>query len=175
VRSYLVGLLGARLGRTDLVGSSVDALKGMGGTPDARTLGPDLALAIEGYDGWRTHEFDQALERFEGMELNVAYPMTFASELYTLAFPRYLRARSLEEVGRGEEAIGWYATLEVSPYELVFRGPSHLHRAEIYERSGDTQRAIEHYRAFVTLWENADPELQPLVEQARAALARLEG
>jgi tetratricopeptide (TPR) repeat protein len=175
VRSYLVGLLGARLGRTDLVGSSVAALKGMGGTPDARTLGPDLALAIEGYDGWRTHEFDQALERFEGMELNVAYPMTFASELYTLAFPRYLRARSLEEVGRGEEAIGWYATLEVSPYELVFRGPSHLHRAEIYERSGDTHRAIEHYRAFVTLWENADPELQPLVEQARAALARLEG
>ena len=81
---------------------------------------------------------------------------------------------ALQETGRGEEAIGWFATLESSPYELVFRGPSHLHRAEIYEQSGDAQRAIEHYRAFLALWTDADPELQPMVEQARAALARLE-
>jgi tetratricopeptide (TPR) repeat protein len=175
VRSYLVGLLGTRLGRSDLMRSSVAELERMGGTPGARTLGPDLARAIEGYDGWRRNESERALERLETMELNVAYALTFASEIYTLSFPRFLRAMSLQEVDRGEEAIRWYATLEVSPYELVFRGPSHLHRAEIYEQSGDTRRAIEHYRAFVTLWENADPELQPLVEQARAALARLEG
>jgi class 3 adenylate cyclase/tetratricopeptide (TPR) repeat protein len=174
VQSYLVGLLGSRLGRADLVGSSVAELERMGGTPDARTLGPDLARAIEGYDGWRRHESDLALDRFEAMELNVAYPLTFVSELYSLAFPRYLRAMSLQELGRGEEAIGWYATLEVSPFEFVFRGPSHLHRAEIYEQSGETRRAIEHYRAFLALWTDADPEFQPMVAQARAALARLE-
>ncbi|HYO46293.1 MAG TPA: tetratricopeptide repeat protein [Gemmatimonadota bacterium] len=174
VRSYLVGLLGSRLGRADLARSSAAELERMGGTPDAGTLGPDLARAIEGYDAWRKHESERAIERFEAMELNVAYPMTFASELYTLAFPRFLRAISLQETGRGEEAIGWLATLETSPYELVFRAPSHLHRAQIYEQSGDRERAIEHYRAFVELWSDADPELQPTVEQARAALARLE-
>jgi tetratricopeptide (TPR) repeat protein len=107
------------------------------------------------------------------MELNVAYPMTFASELYSFAFPRFLRALSLQGAGREEEAIGWFATLEVSPYELVFRAPSHFHRAEIYDQSGDRTRAIEHYRAFAALWEDADPELQPLVREARAALQRL--
>lgn len=174
VRSYLVGLLGSRLERADLVRSSVAELERMGGTPDAGTLGPDLARATEGYDAFRKREFAQAIGRFEAMELNVAYPLTFASELYTLAFPRFLRAMSLQETGRGQEAIGWFATLETSPYELVFRAPSHLHRAQIYEQSGDRERAIEHYRAFVELWSDADPELQPTVEQARAALARLE-
>jgi class 3 adenylate cyclase/tetratricopeptide (TPR) repeat protein len=174
VRSYLTGLLGSRLGRADLVRASVAELERLGGTAEAGTLGPDLARAIEGYDALRKHESARAIERFQAMELNVAYPMTFGSELYSFAFPRFLRARSLQEGGRGEEAINWYATLEVSPYELVFRAPSHLHRAEIYEQSGDWARAIEHYQAFVRLWQDADPELQPMVEQARAALSRLE-
>ena len=105
--------------------------------------------------------------------MHVAYPITFASELYTQAYSRFLRAMALQEIGRGEEAIGWYATLETSPYELVFRAPSHLHRAEIYEEAGDREQAIEHYREFVRLWNDADPELQPMVEEARAALERL--
>ena len=173
-RTYLLGLLGARLGRTPLVGSSVSELDGMGGTLTAGTLGPDLARAVEGYDAWKRRETAQAIDRFESMQVHVAYPLAFASEIYTLAFPRFLRAMALQETGRGEEAIGWFATLESSPYEIAFRGPSHLHRAEIYEQAGDAQRAIEHYRAFLALWPDADPELQPLVEQARAALARLE-
>jgi tetratricopeptide (TPR) repeat protein/TolB-like protein len=175
VRSYLTGLLGARLGRADLARASVAELERLGGTPDAGTLGPDLARAIEGYDAWRNQDPAAAVERLEAMEMNVAYPNMPASELYSLAFPRYLRARSLQGAGRGEEAIGWFATLEVSPYELVFRAPSHLHRAEIYDQSGDGDRAVEHYRAFLALWEDADPDLQPLVRDARAALQKLGG
>jgi tetratricopeptide (TPR) repeat protein len=107
------------------------------------------------------------------MEMHVAYPITWASELYTGAYPRFFRGIALQETGRGEEAIGWYATLESSPYELVLRAPAHLHRAEIHEASGDRARAIEHYRAFVDLWSGADPEFQPSVEAARTALRRL--
>jgi hypothetical protein len=107
--------------------------------------------------------------------MNVAYPNMPASELCSFAFPRYLRAGSLQVAVRGEESIGWFATLAVSAYELVFRTPSHLHRAEIYDQSGDRARAIEHYRAFLALWEDADPELQPLVRDARTALQRLGG
>lgn len=173
-RSYLLGLLGVRLGRAALVGSSVAELERLGGTLNAGTLGPDLARATEGYDAWRRGETAQAIGRFESMQMHVAYPLTFASEIYTLAFPRFLRAMALKEAGREEEALGWFATLETTPYELVFRGPSHLQRAEIYEESGDREQALEHYRAFVGLWENADPELQPAVERARAALERLE-
>ena len=174
VRSYLLGLLGARLGRSDLVRSSVDELERMDGTTNAGTLGSDLARAVEGYDAWRRGETAQAIERFRSIRVNVAYPLTYGSEIYTLAFPRFLWAVTLQETGRGEEALGWLATLESSPYELGFRGLSHLRRAEIYEQAGDGERAIEHYRAFLALWTDADPEFQPMVEQARAALARLE-
>ena len=36
------------------------------------------------------------------------------------------------------------------------------------------EAAIRGYRNFIELWKNADPELQPRVAAARAALARLE-
>ena len=77
--------------------------------------------------------------------MHVACPITFASELYTQAYSVSSGDGPAGDRTR-EEAIGWYATLETSPYELVFRAPSHLHRAEIYEEAGDREQAIEHYR-----------------------------
>jgi class 3 adenylate cyclase/tetratricopeptide (TPR) repeat protein len=175
VRSYLTGLLASRLGRPEIVRASIAELQRLENPPDAETLGADLARAVEGYDASRQGDFDAAVEHYATMEMHVAYPITWASELYTLAYPRFFRAIALQKTGRGEEAIRWYDTLESSPYELILRAPAHLRRAEIYEESGDRARAVEHYRAFVELWKDADPELQPIVDEARVALRRLEG
>jgi hypothetical protein len=41
------------------------------------------------------------------------------------------------------------------------------------EQSGDRERAIEYYDRLLTLLNEADAEMQPLVERARAALTRL--
>ncbi len=38
---------------------------------------------------------------------------------------------------------------------------------------GNTDKAIENYRAFIELWKNADADLQPRVADARKRLARL--
>jgi tetratricopeptide (TPR) repeat protein len=173
VRSYVTALLAARLGRSELVRESVAELRRLENPADTGTLGPDLALSAEGYDAFRSGDYAVALERFEGMRMQVAYPITWSSELYTLGHARYLRGMALQETGQGEEAIRWYATLISSPYELVLRGPMYFHRGRIYEESGDRDRAAAHYRMFVDLWKNADPELQPMVEEARAALQRL--
>jgi hypothetical protein len=43
----------------------------------------------------------------------------------------------------------------------------------IAERLGDREAAVRGYRNFVALWAQADPELQPRVQAAREALARL--
>lgn len=43
----------------------------------------------------------------------------------------------------------------------------------LYEEKGDSAKAVEHYRAFVELWKNADPALQPLVSEARERIAKL--
>jgi tetratricopeptide (TPR) repeat protein len=57
---------------------------------------------------------------------------------------------------------------------LVYLAPSHLRQAEIYDRRGDRDEAVKHYRRLVELWRNADPELQPVVDGARKRLAELE-
>jgi hypothetical protein len=44
---------------------------------------------------------------------------------------------------------------------------------QLHEARGDRLKAAEHYRRFVQLWANADPELQPRVAEARARIRRL--
>ena len=50
---------------------------------------------------------------------------------------------------------------------------AYLRLAELYEDRSDRVKAVEYYRRFVELWKDADAELQPRVESARAAIARL--
>jgi hypothetical protein len=45
---------------------------------------------------------------------------------------------------------------------------------ELYEAKGSRAKAAEHYLAFVDLWKNADPELQPAVTAVRQRLAHLQ-
>ncbi len=44
---------------------------------------------------------------------------------------------------------------------------------ELYEAKGDLARALEKYEAFVELWKDADPELQPRVREVRARIERI--
>ncbi len=44
---------------------------------------------------------------------------------------------------------------------------------QLYEGMGNTAKAIENYRAFIELWKNSDPELQPRVDDAKRRVARL--
>jgi hypothetical protein len=48
-----------------------------------------------------------------------------------------------------------------------------LERGRVNERLGNRERAIEGYSLVVRAWRNPDPALQPYVQEARAALARL--
>jgi tetratricopeptide (TPR) repeat protein len=44
---------------------------------------------------------------------------------------------------------------------------------QLYEAKGNPAKAAENYRAFIELWKNADPELQPRVKAAKDRLAKL--
>jgi tetratricopeptide (TPR) repeat protein len=54
-----------------------------------------------------------------------------------------------------------------------YLAPVRKRLGELYEAKGDTQRAATNYLAFVDLWKNADPEVQPKVQEVRKRLARL--
>jgi eukaryotic-like serine/threonine-protein kinase len=53
--------------------------------------------------------------------------------------------------------------------------PTFKQLGELYEARGDRAKALEYYGRFVDLWKGADPELQPVVRDVRARLARLAG
>jgi hypothetical protein len=73
-----------------------------------------------------------------------------------------------------EEALGWFGSIaERAAYELVYLAPAHRRQAEIHDRRGDRARAAQHYRRFIQLWGEADPELQPIVATARKRLQEL--
>lgn len=57
--------------------------------------------------------------------------------------------------------------------DYVYIAPAYLLVAQALEQSGDIVGAIRAYEQFIRIWENADPELQPLVETGRRALERL--
>jgi hypothetical protein len=75
------------------------------------------------------------------------------------------------------DADGAMRRLAAAPYShgvgFVRGAESEELRGQIAMQRGDTATAREALRTFVSLWEQADPEFQPRVRAARAALARL--
>jgi len=97
-------------------------------------------------------------------------PNSGDSPFFIQLHERFARAELLYELDRHREALPWYRALS---YDFLYTAPAHLRMAQIYERRGARRDAITHYSRFLELWWNSDPALQPLVQQARDALARL--
>jgi tetratricopeptide (TPR) repeat protein len=99
--------------------------------------------------------------------------------------------RAFEDV-LGNDVTGWRALWYVGrlSFELgrldhaerAFRalwewdGPTaQLYLGRIYERTGRTAEALDAYESVIYAWRNADPELGPLIDEARGAITRLSG
>ena len=86
-------------------------------------------------------------------------------------------ARAFDAAGQADSARAYYRRfLDSSHWLAMF--PSHVwyltssleRLARIEEEAGDPEAAATRYAEFLSLWENADPELQPRVEEARRRL-----
>lgn len=89
----------------------------------------------------------------------------------------YAIARTYDDMGQADRAIAAFEAglAHQYPYrtELV-ELPYTLRRlGELYEATGDAEKAIEYYGRFVELWRDADPELQPRVREARERMERV--
>jgi tetratricopeptide (TPR) repeat protein len=81
---------------------------------------------------------------------------------------RWWMARLYMELDRPEKAERylrsfWWREYHHASYYL----------GKVYEDLGQPEQARDAYQDFVEAWVNADPELQPMVEEAKQALARL--
>ena len=81
---------------------------------------------------------------------------------------------TLMELDRPADAVGQFRTLQG-----VYNAPNwmlaYYRLGQAYAQLGETENAREQYAYFVDAWEEAAPELQPLVEKARARLRELAG
>jgi class 3 adenylate cyclase/tetratricopeptide (TPR) repeat protein len=79
---------------------------------------------------------------------------------------RYWLGELLIEDGRPHDAEKYLASLWYDP--LVYRK-----LGKLYVEMEEPEKAREAYEGFVTAWKDADPELRPMVVEARQALAGL--
>jgi tetratricopeptide (TPR) repeat protein len=176
LRSYLLGILGIRLRERDAALRSAEALERPVESPTvaaiARAFAGSLRAQVAQLDGKPA----EALAILEKTRLEIAWEAPFRSAFFSRPYERYLRAELLRAVGRDQDALPWYASLEESMvYDRVYFAPSHLRRAEIYEKLGDRDKAIFHYSRFLELWKDCDGALRPQVTEAEKRLERLKG
>jgi tetratricopeptide (TPR) repeat protein len=90
-------------------------------------------------------------------------------------------AQAFAKLGQPDSAIAYYNfTLDTAGTFRVFGDAINLaatyqRLGELYETKGDRKRAVECYEKLIALWKNADPELQPIVKDAKERVARLSG
>lgn len=97
--------------------------------------------------------------------------------LWRRPFTRLARANLLLDLGRFEEAEGWFATFPwwIAAWdELHFLAPAFEGRARAFDALGRLEDALHYYRRFALRWKDADPHLQPRVEAARQRIRELE-
>jgi len=88
------------------------------------------------------------------------------------AVPRFVQARLLAATGRPREAaviLAERSTLLPSAIDVLWA----LERARVAERLGDPATARRSYAVVADAWRDADADLSPVVDEARAALKRL--
>jgi serine/threonine protein kinase/tetratricopeptide (TPR) repeat protein len=172
---YLLGVLAAAGGDTAAAGTHARMLESWDGGPEARVYSGMLAagvrarIAAERADAAAVlRETDAILHDLPRHYHNVHFA-TQASE-------RFLRAEALRALGRLDEAIDWYRTMEqMSIADYVYLAPMHLAIAEIHDRRGERGLARRHRLEVLRLWRDCDPELRPLrdeVERRAAAAMR---
>ena len=170
LKPYLLGLLDARLEANSLSAYTA-ALERRLADSLAQRLGRELRAITVHADG----DAATALGHLRLRDLQEwGLPLPFRYAFSPSGYERFLRAEWLRELGRDDEALGWYAGLEQEDLQgLIYVAPGHLRQAEIYEQRGDLLKARIQYERFLEWWGNADPELQPLVRMASSRVATL--
>jgi hypothetical protein len=114
------------------------------------------------YESLARGDSAQALARF------VALPDTICRCVYD----QIVKSQLLLSRGQEQEALAVFNGHE-APFLSPARPLWQLQRGRAAERVGQRDRAIDDYQFVVGMWRHADPELQPYVQEAKSALARL--
>jgi tetratricopeptide (TPR) repeat protein len=113
-------------------------------------------------------------------QLEAALELVRQVDLPGCAQCRYVpKAQIFDRMGARDSALAMYTGyLELYAHDRAgwdneLRGPTLERAAQLYDEAGDLENAAVYYARFVELWAEADAELQPRVEAARARLEEI--
>jgi tetratricopeptide (TPR) repeat protein len=135
----------------------------------AARVAEGAAQALDGYALWRRGQLEPAVRT-----LKIAQQQTTGiagPEQHINATLRWWLGELLVELDRLPEAEVYFKSVAEDPYLPSIHAWYRL--GSLYEKVGRYQEAREAYDTFTIGWQDADPELQPMVEEARAAVKRL--
>ncbi|MBA2566113.1 MAG: tetratricopeptide repeat protein [Gemmatimonadetes bacterium] len=117
--------------------------------------------ALEGHAAWKRGRPGEALRLLEAARPSLG-PYTSNA-----AVPHaWWTGQILLDLGRPTDAAGYFRAQWEDPL-------AHYELAKIHEQLGEHAKARAGYEFFLQAGKDADPELQPVVERAHSALARL--
>lgn len=170
------GLVTARMGQPDSARVLLQSLRQLEAQPGSVGHIDDFIVTLAAAIAFQS---GNAQVKREALQLRADWQPRIGQGLvrdpaYTYAAQHFLRAELLRQVGRLDEAAGWYESFgDDFGHDVIFMAPAHLRRGEIHERAGRNAQAVREYQQFIELWSNADSTLQPLVEAARARVRGL--
>jgi tetratricopeptide (TPR) repeat protein len=131
---------------------------------------PDRFLAA-GQIAYAKGRFAEAATAFHATTLDNPCPMCGYFELGQ-TFTKLSQPDSARIAYEHYENVG-------GPFRVIadasYLAASYQRLGEIYEAKGDRAKATENYEKLIALWKNADPELQPIVKDAKERVGRLSG
>jgi serine/threonine-protein kinase len=156
-------------GDTTTLGRIIVRFDSLAEADPANSAGPRIVSAIaRAYTAVIGGDTTAALEQLSEL------PIWPCGVCYT---ERLTRARLLAATGRDREAAEVLEEFPIMtaawprPEWVVWT----MERARVNDRLGNSEEAIEDYAHVVDVWRDADPYFQPVVQEAREALARLTG
>ncbi|MGH7509754.1 MAG: BTAD domain-containing putative transcriptional regulator [Gemmatimonadales bacterium] len=172
LRLYLLGLLNARMGDAAAALSYATELQKQSPRSHAPTFVGDLGRVVRMEVAWAAGRLEEALSTLEGAGFWTRLDSpSLDSPFLERSYERFGRAELLNQLGRGEAAARWYRPM-VDGF-VYAGGPSALRLAQLHDRRGKPQQAREYYARFLRWWQDCDPELRPLVDEARKRLAEI--
>jgi DNA-binding SARP family transcriptional activator/tetratricopeptide (TPR) repeat protein len=156
LKAHRLGLIALRAKDTATAASIAKQLDAATGTLPANAPGRMLATSLRAHvvaSQGRTREALRLLEGISGARI--------ASATSLEAYDRLLRAQLLEQAGRYEDALGFYAQLGTrSPFEVTLVWQAELGIARIHEKRGNMAMAARYYRKVAERLKDADPALR---------------
>ncbi len=176
LKTYLLGHTDVQLGNVARATARAAELERVTGDSVGavlrRTFGRSVRAAVAEAKG----DSMEALRVLGDGRLTVNYELALFSPIISRAADRYRRAILLDAKGEVDQALLGYSSFrDFNFLDQVFSAPAALHAGRLAERSGRAAEARSHYQRFLFFWEEADRDFQPLVDEARSALARLSG